>query len=219
MNTSFWGKDGWKLVHSIAYAYDETQQKCYKTFYNSIQHILPCIYCRRSYKDYITTYPIQTDSKRDLTRWIYTIHNCVNEKLRKQGYLTTTNPYLKDVDEIYKRQPNCLVGIDFIYCVLFNYNLEISETRKKAYLRFFHCLQYILPNEKIRAIYQDYFRKYPLDECLAIVHCEQTLEPIKQWVYRLDKTVHKKCCSYKSRCKKIEKHRVENCLGQTCRKK
>ena len=29
MNTSFWGKDGWKLTHSIAYSYDEKNTVCY----------------------------------------------------------------------------------------------------------------------------------------------------------------------------------------------
>jgi hypothetical protein len=35
MNTSFWGKDWWKLTHSIAYSYDNKNEKCYKTFFES----------------------------------------------------------------------------------------------------------------------------------------------------------------------------------------
>jgi len=219
MNTSFWGKDGWKLTHSIAYNYDEKQQHCYKIFYNSIKHILPCIYCRRSYKKFIELYPIQTESKRSLTKWIYKIHNCVNEKLRNQGYLNTENPSLKEVDEMYDyKKIDCLIGIDFLYCVLFNYNLEISETRKKAYIRFFQCLQYILPNEKIRSIYQDYFYSNPFEKCLEMVHNKQSLDPLKKWMYNLEKCTKKRCCTYKSRCKKIENHRVQKCTGQTCKK-
>lgn len=220
MNTGFWGKDGWKLLHSIAYSYDESQEKCYKTFFNCIQHLLPCIYCRRSYKKFIETYPVQNQSKRELTKWIYKIHNCVNEKLRHQGYLSEENPSLKKVDEFYKeyiKEKNCLIGIDFIYCILFNYNLEISNVRKEAYLRFFHCLQYILPNETIRKIYQDYLEKNPFEDCLEKVDEKQSLEPIKKWIYQLEKCTTKKCCSYKSRCKKIEKHRVNKCAGETCK--
>jgi len=220
MNTSFWGKDGWKLSHSIAYSYDESEMKCYKIFFNSIQYVLPCIYCRRSYKKYIELYPIQNQSKRDLATWIYNIHNCVNEKLRKQGYVTTKDPSLKEVDEFYKdyvKRANCLIGIDFIYCILFNYNLDISETRKKAYIRFFNCLQYILPNEKIRTIYQSYFKSHPFESCLEKVHLEQNLNPLKKWIHNLEKST-RKCCSFKSRCKQIEKHRVQKCVAETCRK-
>ena len=221
MNTSFWGKDGWKLTHSIAYSYDEKNAVCYRTFFNSIQHILPCIYCRRSYKKYITMYPVQAQSKRALTKWLYTIHNCVNDKLRRQGYLTDDDPSLREVDAFYEdyiKSINCMTGIDFLYCILFNYNLEISETRKKAYIRFFHCLQYILPNEKIREIYQAYLTANPFDECLQKMEETQSLSPLKKWMYTLEKCTKKKCCSYKSRCKKIEDHRVKKCTGDTCRK-
>jgi len=221
MNTSFWGKDGWKLTHSIAYSYDEKNAVCYRTFFNSIQHILPCIYCRRSYKKYITLYPVQTHSKRSLTKWLYIIHNCVNDKLRHQGYLTNDNPSLREVDTFYEdyiRSINCMTGIDFLYCVVFNYNLEISETRKRAYIRFFHCLQYILPNEKIRSIYQAYLTANPFEECLQKVEKTQSLSPLKKWMYNLEKCTRKRCCSYKSRCKKIEDHRVKKCTGDTCRK-
>lgn len=221
MNTSFWGKDGWKLLHSIAYSYNDEQKVCYKTFFNSIQHILPCIYCRRSYKKFIDMYPIQNETKKDLVKWIYTIHNCVNDKLRKQGYLTESNPTQKKVDlfyDEYMKNVRCLIGIDFLYCVLFNYHLEISENRKKAYIRFFHCLQYILPNEKIREIYKSYFKMNPFEKCLNEVHKSQSLEPLKEWIYNLEKCTTKKCFSFKTKCDKIEKHRVEKCNGETCRR-
>ena len=53
MDTKFWGKDGWKFLHSIAYSYDEKNSYFYKKLFNSLQYILPCIYCRRSFKKYI----------------------------------------------------------------------------------------------------------------------------------------------------------------------
>jgi hypothetical protein len=97
MDTSFWGKDGWKLLHSISYKSHEILEKnpeylrYYKSFFKSIQYILPCIYCRRSFKKYITEIPFELP----LSDWLYKIHNCVNEKLRKQGYKIEKDPSLK----------------------------------------------------------------------------------------------------------------------------
>ena len=124
MDTRFWGRDGWKLLHSIAYSYNEVMNevmnkvmnevmnevmndkfdvKYYKTFFKSIQYVLPCIYCRRSYKKYITEHPFPKElTQKELTRWLYTIHNCVNDKLSKQEYAIESDPSLKEVDEYYE---------------------------------------------------------------------------------------------------------------------
>ena len=51
MDTRFWGPDGWLLLHSIAQNYPSNPTKedkyTYKHFFNSLKHVLPCIYCRR----------------------------------------------------------------------------------------------------------------------------------------------------------------------------
>ena len=215
MDTSFWGKDGWKLLHSISYKSDEILEKnpeylrYYKSFFKSIQYVLPCIYCRRSFKKYITEIPFELP----LSDWLYKIHNCVNDKLRRQGYKIEKDPSLKEVNKFYKDY-EYTITFDFIYCILFNYNLEISEIRKKGYLSFFNSLQYILPNEKIKKIYKEYIIKNPLEECLE----KKSLSELKKWGHQIEKCMKKKCKNFKSLCKKIEKHRVHKCIGETCRK-
>jgi len=210
MDTRFWGKDGWVFLHSIAYNYNNENDHNYKTFFKSIQHILPCIYCRRSYKKYIKENPVNT---KNLPKWLYVIHNLVNDKLRDQGYDIQPNPNFKDVNEKYSDIKLC-IGFDFIHCILFNYNLEISEIRKKAYLAFFNSLKNILNENK----YTDYITKYPLEECLEKVEKLRSLTPLKKWGHDLERCIKKRCCSFKSRCDKIEKHRVINCIEETCRK-
>ena len=221
MDTRFWGKSGWELCHSIAYCYQpDSNSEYYKKFYKSLQHVLPCIFCRRSFKKFIELYQINIESKRSLTKWIYDIHNCVNDKLRNQGYPIEPNPSLKEVDKIYEKFTSsikCMVGFDFIYSILFNYNLEVSETRKKGYILFFNSLCHVLPNEKIRTIYSDYLSTFPIEECFKKVIEKQSICPLKKWGHRLEKCMKKKCCSYKERCEKIEKHRVQKCTDQTCR--
>jgi hypothetical protein len=213
MDTNFWGKDGWIMLHSISYGYDGDYLKYYKLFFKSIKYILPCIYCRKSYKKYIKEIPFELP----ITKWLYKIHNCVNDKLRKQGYKIDSNPSFRNVNAFYKKY-KYTISFDFIYCILFNYNLEISEKRKKGYLTFFNCLQYLLPDEKIKSIYTEYILKNPLEECLIRVEKTKSLEILKIWGHNLEKYIKKKCRNFKSLCKKIEKYRVNNCTKNTCRK-
>ena len=87
MDTRFWGPDGWKLLHSIVENYPDypsiNEKKIYSIFFNSIKHVLPCIYCRRSLNDYMNELPIEKyiNSKINLCYWLYLIHNKVNDKL------------------------------------------------------------------------------------------------------------------------------------------
>ena len=124
MDTEFWGKSGWELCHSIAYLFDpeNTFKSMIKLFYKSLQYVLPCVYCRRSFKKFIQMDPIDVTSRRSLTKWIYTIHNHVNDKLRKQGYPIPPNPSIEMVDTIYeKKKSDCKkINFDFIYCVAFH---------------------------------------------------------------------------------------------------
>ena len=214
MDTRFWGKDGWKFLHSIAYCYKENE-KSYQQFFKSIQHVLPCIYCRRSYKKYITELPVDT---KHLTKWLYMIHNRVNEKLRKQGYNLKTDPSLAEVDEYYNNLTlRCTTGFRFLYCILFNYHLGISNVRKKGYITFFNTLKDILPTKKLRSIYSVYIDEYPFEELLERVEREQNVEPIKKWIHQLEKRVSK-CKPFRKSCQIIENYRVDKCIGETCQK-
>jgi len=104
MNTKDWGPKMWYSLHTIAYNYEPTPEnrKHYKQFYVSLKDMLPCKYCRQSWKDFLTELPIDKflDSKKSMTFWIYLMHNKVNKKLRDQG-----NPIPKDpsYEEICKK--------------------------------------------------------------------------------------------------------------------
>jgi len=218
MDTQHWGPSGWKLLHVIAYAYDIAHEKEYRRLFTSLQYILPCIYCRRSYAAFLDANPIQLASRRDFTRWLYTIHNCVNDKLRKQGYPIPPDPSLRDVDKMYTdTSVRGLVGKEFLYCILFNYHLGLSARRQKGYLQFFNALAAIWPNERTRDKIQEYMQNYPLEEVMEKVEHDQSICPLKKWGHALELCVNKGCCSYKKRCDIIERFRVKKCSGGTCR--
>ena len=93
MMTKVWGPPGWMFLHSITMGYpikineyDEKhiiRKNKIKDFFESIGYVFPCRYCRESYQDFIKEIPIDNylHSRKDLTLWLYKIHNKVNDKL------------------------------------------------------------------------------------------------------------------------------------------
>jgi len=220
MDTQQWGPSGWKLLHAIALCCDEMNcnKQIIRGFFSTIKHVLPCIYCRRSYSQYMKELKIKESSS--YFRWLYHIHNKVNDKLWKQGYNDAKNPSYQEVVEFYQRYVKRITndkmeGWDFLYAIIFNYpphDVDISQIRYEAYIKFFTYLQYFLPCESNREIYQSYIHSHPIEEHM------KTREELIKWFYGLEKKINKKCCSYKERCKKIENFRVSSCTGNSCRK-
>jgi hypothetical protein len=105
MQTRVWGPAGWLFLHSIAQNFphhpDDTQKKNYFNFFQLVGDVLPCRYCRESYKDFISqpdtklSYDVLKD-RRTLSFWLYKVHNKVNKKL---GYC---NPTFDEVWDKYE---------------------------------------------------------------------------------------------------------------------
>ena len=85
MNTSFWGPDAWNLLHTIAEKcpqhINNTQMNKIRKFYQNLENILPCKYCRMSLKNFYQELPITNylQSGKNLRYWLYLIHNKVNK--------------------------------------------------------------------------------------------------------------------------------------------
>ena len=106
MDTRFWGPSGWRLLHSVAHSYDPTTPKArqqMRKFLKSLPYILPCKFCRSSLSTYYTELPYapHIQSNTALFRWLYNIHNKVNEKLRSQGLNPSPDPSFHDVQSFY----------------------------------------------------------------------------------------------------------------------
>jgi len=221
MDTTFWGPSGHKLNHSIAYCYtfglynEDIPKNIITSFFKAERYVLPCIYCRRSFSNYIKELPVIKDN---IFKWVYLIHNKINDKLRKQGYLNEKNPKYENVLQNYKKfvkKINCnMVGWDFLYSIIFEYpqyGFELSKTRYNGYITFFTNLKYLLPCKRVRDEYRKYIENYPVENYM------DTRDRFKKWLYKLEKSIKKKCSSYGDRCKKIEKHRVKKCENKSCR--
>lgn len=86
MQTKVWGPAGWIFLHSIVQNYPwkpTIQQKTYyKRFLLDVGNVLPCRYCRDSYKKFtsdLTEKDLQ--NRKTLSKWFYNVHNKVNKKL------------------------------------------------------------------------------------------------------------------------------------------
>ena len=107
-------------------------------FFNTLQYVLPCKYCRQSLKIFYEELPIEPylKNKKKLSYWLYLIHNKVNKKLRDQGLNDNKNPTFKEVvkkyDEINKTNSNkdiCELSYwDFLYCYCFYFLVFWSGT-------------------------------------------------------------------------------------------
>lgn len=139
MDTRFWGPSGWKMLHLITFTYEPSNAKNMDKFLETLPYILPCKFCRSSLTDYYKEHPYtpHLHSKQALIKWMYTIHNCVNDKLRKQGLNPNKDPSLSEVKKYYASWiESCpminklTVFWDFLFSVAYNHPKESSRGSK-----------------------------------------------------------------------------------------
>ncbi len=179
MQTTKWGPDGWKFMHFLTFKYpdqpDQSHEKKYQSFFTHMGNMLPCIYCRNSYRGFIIDIPLSEwlMNRYAVTYWLYLIHNKVNDKLRKQGYLHEKNPAYKTICRRYKQYNNdntLDIGWDFIYSIIFNYPEKPGPVDKYNYKIFLKKLKEIHPNDYIRESYTKHSDANPVDDYLVDRH-------------------------------------------------
>ncbi len=103
MDPTVWGNSLWQFLHILTYNYTIDKQRYYKTFFNNLSEVLPCIHCRNFHKEYQQKHPIKLKSREELVKWLYLFHNAVNDKLRGQGNDVKKNPSLKQINKKYSK--------------------------------------------------------------------------------------------------------------------
>lgn len=122
--TDIWGPHAWKTLHSFTFGYpmeptDEQKEK-YKKFFELVGDVLPCKYCRKSYKEFINDGNSKLTmecmkNRGTLTKWLYNLHNRVNDKLNSNYGLTYEN--MCNEYESYRAKCNVKNDIDIGGCV------------------------------------------------------------------------------------------------------
>jgi hypothetical protein len=124
MDTRFWGPSGWLLLHLIAFQAPKRNLQKVRTFFEQLPYVLPCKFCRASLAEYLADDPIPSKAS-DYAKWLYRIHNRVNDKLRSQKLLETPNPSWDDVKRRYEGwiQSSCskhtMIGWDFLFSIAY----------------------------------------------------------------------------------------------------
>ena len=123
MDTRFWGPCGWRLLHlSVTAPLNGRDFNKIKEFFELLPYVLPCKFCRQSLSKYYSNRPIP-DSYDKMNKWLYLIHNDVNDKLRSQNLLNQPNPPFEKVQDDYMKwsQSPCasstILGWDFLFSI------------------------------------------------------------------------------------------------------
>lgn len=135
MDTRFWGPSGWRFLHLITVS-DAPQRAGKKVhdFFELIAYVLPCKFCRSSYSEYIAKDPVPAAGSDTETwaKWLWRIHNCVNEKLRSQNLPTAPDPPFDTVFQIYRERLDAgctkteFNGWEFLFSIAENHPLSRS---------------------------------------------------------------------------------------------
>ena len=95
MLTRVWGPSLWHVLHCISFNYpvcpSQTEKRHYKTFVLSLQHVLPCRYCRENFPKNLKSsgFGDRVFKNRDtFSRWVYRFHNRINVMLHKKCFKT-----------------------------------------------------------------------------------------------------------------------------------
>lgn len=98
--TKIWGESAWIFNHCVTFDYPvcptTSQKKKCKKYFELLGEMLPCRYCRESYKYFIAHGKTALtdsvlESRDNLVEWFYNIHNAVNEKLEMDYGITLSD--------------------------------------------------------------------------------------------------------------------------------
>ena len=216
-NTLFWGPSGWQLFHLIAFLSANPQKVLL-----DMKEVLPCKFCRASTKEFVAQHPLRGDP----AKWLYEIHNMVNDKLRTQ---CANNPEVPNpgpdpsFEEVKARylamKPNQVPGRDFLFTVASNYPDQPAPEDMARQRQFIEDLAEVYPFEKLRNTFKMYLAS----------HRPVALEGKKQyqkWMYgllsALSRTARSPILSYRGYVARVMYH-ASGCdkksyRGVTCRR-
>jgi hypothetical protein len=132
MDTKYWGPSGWKLLHLITFARgtnpSEEDRRDLHGFFTTLPYVLPCKYCRSSLTEYMAKNSLDSALENGtLAKWLWTIHNEVNGKLRGQRLHVEDNPSFSSVKKIYTERAAApctrtkFEGWEFLFSIVENH--------------------------------------------------------------------------------------------------
>jgi len=175
IDTRYWGPSGWQLFHYISFHAKNPRQ-----FLIGIKDILPCRFCRESTTKFMSELPDITDP----AKWVYDLHNKVNDKLRTQCKENSEvinpgeDPTFDEVKQKYENMKlTGILGRDFLFSISANYP-KIPEEADMATQRIFL--------KQLSEVYPKKFTRY-LEQHPAQL---ETRNSYMKWMYGLFKHLY-----------------------------
>ena len=103
---SIWGPELWTVLHSSAERIGSKslsrlpgeELRIWSTLLSSLRYSLPCPQCKKHYTDYFSSHPMPQWNKDTMRRWLFELHQRVNEKNGKDNTFT-----IEQVEERYSQ--------------------------------------------------------------------------------------------------------------------
>lgn len=159
VNPKKWGPNAWSMLFTIAIATKKTnsrkEKQCFINLLYSLRFVLPCKYCRKSYKVF---YEQDTPNMNtNMVRWLYDLKNKVSLKLAKQckKQKPKNERYIPSYHSVvlkWKKQSQrkgCDSAKKFALCVAKGRLRRDKDCWVKHYFMFYQCLGILLCPEMV----------------------------------------------------------------------
>lgn len=202
IDTRFWGGSGWELFHLVA-AKTPNPEK----LLGIMKDILPCKFCRQSTRKFIRENPYDPKNPE---KWLYEIHNMVNNKLRTQCREDprVINPGPDPLFSLIRKKYQDMKivhppGRDFLMSVAVNFTDNKSKFKQDLQRRFISILGEEYPAAEMREVFSD-----------------PDLTNYPKWMYEAFKKTGKSddLPAYQDYLSKVTKYKSKCKHGKTCRK-
>lgn len=148
MDPFIWGPLLWNILEDCCYSLDtqnvsQRHQDMFIIFAHSLTYLLPCVYCRNSYSKFIKVEaPEEYIKIKNLSQWVFNIHNLVNKKLNKQSNITFKK-FQKRLQVQTSRSTHTDI-IDFTNILILNYDVKQHPHKREWMFYFFNTLPAII---------------------------------------------------------------------------
>ena len=187
MNVTVWGPIVWNFLADVCYRNDRVSDSRIEEytilFFKSLAFILPCKYCRQSYRQYFREIDLEDAVKqKSLLAWLWSLHEMVNNKLQKPE--SCRIPYC-----VFARRMNCYThagSAEHLFDLLgiLGLNYESDDRLKKKYMLIFcSVLPVVIPYVQFSAI----LHRQPLQ-----LQDLSTQSLYLNWLYSLRQAYNKK---------------------------
>ncbi len=151
LGRSVWGPKAWHMLHAFSIGMNkpikENERKCYYLFYKTFAELIPCAVCKSHYIDYfyyIYTIEEKEINRESLKKYIYELHNIVNEDLNKPEIS------YKKAMEIHKKTNHSDIFFFMNHAISQYLKLNLSLEQYDRFYTFFVCFCKLYPDKFLR---------------------------------------------------------------------